>query len=406
MAKVTLKTISNLQDDQSAVAAINENMATIANFLETLLSRDGVSPNQILADIDMNSKRIYNLASPTSLTEPVTKKDLEDLALASSSGSILPGSITEPDFATGAVSTRALADNSVTTIKILNSAITSAKIGTGEVKTSNILDNNVTFAKLPTISNNTVLGNISGSTGAVAEVTLSALALALLSGSTALVPTGSILPYAITKAPSGYLICDGSAVSRTTYSSLFNVLNPSLNVTFNTGTNAVVWAAHPFVVNDRVVFTTTGSLPSGITAGTTYYVKTVNDVNSFTLSSSPGGSVLTLSGSPTGTHSAQGVGYGLGDGSTTFNLPDYRGEFLRGFDHSRGVDANRYIGSFQDHQFQDHKHSLLDYWVYSSGVGYFGGGGFTNAAPSNPVDGNHGSETRPRNININFIIKT
>lgn len=405
MAKVTLKTISNLQDDQSAVAAINENMATIASFLETLLSRDGVSPNQILADIDMNSKRIYNLASPTSLTEPVTKKDLEDLALASSSGSILPGSITEPDFATGAVSTRALADNSVTTIKILNSAITSAKIGTGEVKTSNILDNNVTFAKLPTISNNTVLGNVSGSTGAVAEVSLSALVLALLSGSTALVPTGSILPYAITKAPSGYLICDGSAVSRSTYSSLFNVLNPSLNVTFNTGTNAVVWVAHPFVVHDRVIFTTSGSLPSGITANTVYYVKTIIDGNNFTLCSTPGGSVLTLSGSPTGTHTGQAVGYGLGDGSTTFNIPDYRGEFLRGYDFSRGVDTNRYIGSFQDHQLQDHKHNASDVWVYAAGVGGFAGGTLNFASPSNPVTGNHGSETRPRNVSTNFIIK-
>lgn len=406
MAKVTLKTISNLQDDQSAVATINENMATIANFLETLLSRDGTTPNQVLADIDMNSKRIYNLSSPTSLTEPVTKKDLEDLVLASTNGAILSGSITEPNFATGVVSTRALADNSVTTVKILDSAVTSAKIGTGEVKTTNILNNNVTFAKLPLIANNTVLGNISGSTNTVAEVSLSSLAAALLSGSTALVPTGSVLPFAVTKAPTGYLICDGSAVSRSTYSDLYNVLNVSKAVTFDTGTNAVIWVNHPFVVNDRVIFTTSGSLPSGIVANTTYYVKTVIDTNNFTLCSSAGGSVISLSGSPTGTHTGQAVGYGLGDGSTTFNLPDYRGEFLRGYDFSRGIDTNRYIGSFQDHQLQDHKHTTADIWLYASGVGGFAGGALNLAAPSNPVTGNHGAETRPRNVNINFIIKT
>lgn len=36
-----------------------------------------------------------------------------------------------------------------------------------------------------------------------------------------------------------------------------------------------------------------------------------------------------------------------GNGSTTFNLPDLRGEFIRGWDHERGVDANRALGSLQ-----------------------------------------------------------
>jgi hypothetical protein len=35
-----------------------------------------------------------------------------------------------------------------------------------------------------------------------------------------------------------------------------------------------------------------------------------------------------------------GTMYGAGDGSTTFNVPDYRGDFLRGWDHGRGVDPN------------------------------------------------------------------
>lgn len=44
---------------------------------------------------------------------------------------------------------------------------------------------------------------------------------------------------------------------------------------------------------------------------------------------------------------AIGTTYGTGDGSTTFNLPDLRGEFLRGYDDSRGVDASRVFGSTQ-----------------------------------------------------------
>lgn len=44
-----------------------------------------------------------------------------------------------------------------------------------------------------------------------------------------------------------------------------------------------------------------------------------------------------------------GVTYGRGDGSTTFKLPDLRGEFIRGLDSSRGVDINRKIGSWQNY---------------------------------------------------------
>jgi phage-related tail fiber protein len=44
---------------------------------------------------------------------------------------------------------------------------------------------------------------------------------------------------------------------------------------------------------------------------------------------------------------AIGTVFGVGDGSTTFNLPDLRGEFIRGWDNSRGVDSGRVFGSAQ-----------------------------------------------------------
>ena len=49
---------------------------------------------------------------------------------------------------------------------------------------------------------------------------------------------------------------------------------------------------------------------------------------------------------------AIGTTFGVGDGSTTFNLPDLRGEFLRGWDDSRGVDSGRAFGSAQLDQMQ------------------------------------------------------
>lgn len=42
-----------------------------------------------------------------------------------------------------------------------------------------------------------------------------------------------------------------------------------------------------------------------------------------------------------------GTLYGAGDGSTTFRIPDYRGEFLRGLDNGKGVDPGRVIGTNQ-----------------------------------------------------------
>lgn len=52
-----------------------------------------------------------------------------------------------------------------------------------------------------------------------------------LPGTTAAIPSGSILSFGGATAPTGYLLCDGTAVSRTTYSSLFTAIGTS----FGTG---------------------------------------------------------------------------------------------------------------------------------------------------------------------------
>ena len=53
-----------------------------------------------------------------------------------------------------------------------------------------------------------------------------------------------------------------------------------------------------------------------------------------------------------------GTAYGAGNGSSTFNLPDLRGEFVRGFDNGRGVDSGRSIASSQSSQFGQHNHNV------------------------------------------------
>lgn len=54
---------------------------------------------------------------------------------------------------------------------------------------------------------------------------------------------------------------------------------------------------------------------------------------------------------------AIGTIYGEGDGSTTFNLPDMRGLFVRGHDSSGKHDSKREFGSYQDDQIQSHSHT-------------------------------------------------
>lgn len=410
MSKITLQTISSFQNDVSASNAFNANMQTIQEAIDLLLSRDGESPNVMTSVLDMNSQRIINLPSAISPTEPVTQAQLDALVLSATSGSIVNGSIVEPHFSNGAVSTRVLADSSVTTVKINNNAVTADKIASSAVTTAKLLDNNVTLAKLIQLANGVVLGNVSGSTANAQTITIADLATALSAyGSGDYVKTGSIHSFATSRLPSGYLLCNGSTVSRTSYSTLYNWLCPTQTITFTVASSLVNWTGHPLTDWDRVVFSTTGTLPTGITAGTTYYVRD-STANTFKLATVIGGSAVAMSGTPTGTNSVQALGYGLGDGSTTFTLPDLRGEFLRGHDFARGVDATRMLGSFQDHQIQNHIHNYYQSnarsFTYGAGggVGYNGDSSLTTTG--DPSSGNHGTETRPRNISVCYAIKT
>lgn len=55
---------------------------------------------------------------------------------------------------------------------------------------------------------------------------------------------------------------------------------------------------------------------------------------------------------------AIGTTFGAGNGSSTFALPDLRGEFVRGWDNGRGVDAARAFGSAQADAFRTHTHAV------------------------------------------------
>lgn len=51
------------------------------------------------------------------------------------------------------------------------------------------------------------------------------------------------------------------------------------------------------------------------------------------------------------------IGYVFGGSGGNFRLPDLRGEFIRGFDDGRGIDAGRVFGSAQAHAYASHTHT-------------------------------------------------
>ena len=100
-----------------------------------------------------------------------------------------------------------------------------------------------------------------------------------------------------------------------------------------------------------------------------------------------------------------GTTYGVGDGSTTFNVPDLRGEFIRGWADDRAVDTGRAFGSAQADEIKSHTHTVNP----MAGITTRSEGGNGNTIFSDPFTGNTGStgdvETRPRNVALLACIK-
>lgn len=76
--KVTLTDLANLQNELTAVTAINNNNAAIEVAMENTLSRDGTAPNTMSAELDMDSNQIINLPQPATGNSPLRFQDLSD----------------------------------------------------------------------------------------------------------------------------------------------------------------------------------------------------------------------------------------------------------------------------------------------------------------------------------------
>jgi len=138
-------------------------------------------------------------------------------------------------------------------------------------------------------------------------------------------------------APSTWQICDGTSLTRATYPNTFAAIVPSLGTATMTIASpcVVTFNSHGFLAGDKIMFTTTGALPTNVSANTVYFVLAASlAANTFRIATTDGGTAINTTDSQSGTHTLYHVPWGIAS-STTFNVPDFRGKVPVGRDTSQ-----------------------------------------------------------------------
>lgn len=152
-------------------------------------------------------------------------------------------------------------------------------------------------------------------------------------------PPGALLPYAGISAPSGWLLANAAAIVCSTYPNLAAVLIPSASIygrgtavgdfTVNIGTDVITLSAHGLADGSIVHVASSGTLPTGLSSNTLYYVRD-RTTSTFRLATAAGGLAIDLTGAGSGTHSLY----------DKVNLPDMRSRV------AMGAGAGTFVANF------------------------------------------------------------
>ncbi|MGH7156500.1 MAG: Kelch repeat-containing protein [Candidatus Saccharimonadales bacterium] len=238
-------------------------------------------------------------------------------------------------------------------------------------------------------------------------------------------PVGTISAYggSIAGIPLGWLAADGSSLSRSSYSSLFQTLDPSVGTATITlaSPGVVTVSSNPFINGDHVFLETTGALPTGLSADTMYCVEnvsgstfnlapyTASTYNSDGATNNQCGTTINTSGSQSGTHTVYFSSYGIPNGSSTnFNLPDLRGRVAVGASGSGGAQEVSNLGNQEGLTSTTRNissHTQYVEWIGSGSIGgpASGGGCYCMQVENTSGDGNN--LNKPSYETVNYIIK-
>lgn len=237
------------------------------------------------------------------------------------------------------------------------------------------------------------------------------------------IPAGSVAPFSGSVVPDGWLLCDGSAASRTTYSNLFLALGVAHgqgngSTTFNlpdyrgqflrgrvnistvtgsgtAGSNQATFTAHGINRTGFRVRLSSGTL-SGLAVSTDYFAIVV-DANTLAFASSQANALANTRIAISGANS--GV-------ITQYEDPEASSRIAPNV----GGNSGSNIGSVQADQYGSHGHTIFGY-TRSGGIGTYvivegANLGITPAtATGGYANNNGGTETRVKNAIVNYIIK-
>lgn len=89
----------------------------------------------------------------------------------------------------------------------------------------------------------------------------------------------------------------------------------------------------------------------------------------------------------------------------SFNIPDFRGYFIRGFDSTGIIDPGRSYGSRQNDEIKSHTHLIETGFANAGSISSPQLNGTVNNSVPQTSGATGGAETRPKNIALNICIK-
>ena len=224
-------------------------------------------------------------------------------------------------------------------------------------------------------------------------------------------PIGSSIDYSGVSIPYGWLKEDGASLLRASYPTLFSALTEVKGTcTIAIGAAAFVTISnHGLITGDCVSFTTTGSLPTGLSPDRNYYAIYFNTSN-FTLANTYADAKanisITTSGTQSGTHTLTWNPWGIAD-ATHFYLPDTQGLSTEGSGQLTtngaawgGANYTGRLGQYKQDRIQGFKVNTINNSATGGGINtysvYQNHSFDTNAnviygLSSLPVDGGYGT---------------